>query len=398
MFAALCGGALMAGSQAAAMDQGPVSKTVIKLKPVIVKETAFQGPVLVASSKLPSGTAVSGAAGMDKAAGAEADDSDLFGTRGGYFHPYVTLGLDYTDNVFNVGEDTQSSWIGRVAPGVWFSMPRSRTVPVQITPDNTAPGGLQQQIRDIAGTERYQAYALGGLNYRSYSEDSDLNGTDGRLEGLFRYNFRGGLSLQALNSYIHGQDQFGLDSATNENLRRYDSNIFMATADWDMTEKLRAKVDYSNFILDYDDEQNDFLDRTDNVADIYGYYKYSPKTAFFLQYRYVDVGYDTDVWKTTTLRTTATPASSGTPPKNWHSISRPAIRRGNMKTTWWQPPPTGTASSSICARSIALPKKPNCLLTPTAGARNRTAAWRRIRRCSAPWSTISSALPKRSAA
>ena len=60
---------------------------------------------------------------------------------------------------------------------------------------------------------------------------------------------------------------------------------------------LRAMVDYSNFILDYDDEKNAFLDRTDNVGDIYGFYKYSPKTAFFLQYRYADVGYDTAVDK-----------------------------------------------------------------------------------------------------
>ena len=71
-------------------------------------------------------------------------------------------------------------------------------MPVQITPHNTSPGGLRQQVQDVRGTERYQAYALGGLNARAYSEDSDLNGTDARLEGLFRYNFRGGLSLQAL--------------------------------------------------------------------------------------------------------------------------------------------------------------------------------------------------------
>lgn len=285
---------------AQAMHSGPAPKTLSKPGPVIVDVTGAHAPVLVASSKLQPGAEVSGEAGMVQAIGQEADDSDLFGTRGGYFHPYVTFGLDYTDNVYNVAEDTTSSWIGRVAPGIWFSMPRSRTVPVQITPHNTSPGGLQQQVRDVAGTERYQAYALGGLNYRAYSEESDLNGTDGRLEGLFRYNLRGGLSLQVLDSYSHDRDRFGIDSATDENLRRYQSNIFMGTADWDFTEKLRAKVDYSNFILDYDDEQNDFLDRTDNVADIYGFYKYSPKTAFFLQYRYADVGYDTDAQKDNT--------------------------------------------------------------------------------------------------
>lgn len=226
---------MFSGAMSQAMDSGPETKTLFKPGPVIVDKTNSHDQVLVASSKLQPGAEVSGSAGMEQAIGQEADDSDLFGMRGGYFHPYVTFGLDYTDNVYNVAEDATSSWIGRVAPGIWFSMPRSRTVPVQITPHNSSPGGLQQQVRDIAGTERYQAYALGGLNYRAYSEESNLNGTDGRLEGLFRYNFRGGLSLQVLDSYSSDRDRFGIDSATDENLRRYQSNIFMATADWDLS-------------------------------------------------------------------------------------------------------------------------------------------------------------------
>ena len=53
------------------------------------------------------------------------------------------------------------------------------------------------------------------------------------------------------------------------------------------------RFDYSNFWLDYDDEINDHLDRSDNTFDIYGYYIYSLKTSFFLQYRYTDISYDT---------------------------------------------------------------------------------------------------------
>lgn len=291
---AALGVALLTATNGSAMDRQPMQKTAVTIKPAIVADASDSVPILAAAGNVEPGASVHGAAGVAQVVGAEADDSDILGRRGGYFHPYVTFGVEYTDNLFNIAEEETSSWIGRVAPGIWFSLPRSRTVPVQITTQNTAPGGLQQQIQDIRGTERYQAYALGGLNARAYSEDSDLNGTDARLEGLFRYNFRGGLSLQALNAYSYDQDQFGIDSATRENLRRYQSNLFMGTADWDFTEKLRAKFDYSNFILDYDDEENAFLDRTDNVADVYGYYKYSPKTAFFLQYRYVDVGYDTD--------------------------------------------------------------------------------------------------------
>ena len=223
----------------------------------------------------------------------ENDDSDLFGMKGGYFHPYVTLAGEYTDNLYNVAENKVNNFLTRLAPGIWFSLPRTKEIPISIVPHNTSPGGLQLQIKDYKGTDRYQAYALGGLDFKAYSEDSDLNDVDAKLEGLYRYNMKGGLSLQVLDRFTYGQDRFEIGSASRDNLRRYTSNLFMATADYRMTEKLRAKVDYSNFLLDYDDDINAILDRTDNVFDVYGYYIYSPKTSVFLQYRYTDVGYDT---------------------------------------------------------------------------------------------------------
>jgi hypothetical protein len=67
----------------------------------------------------------------------------------------------------------------------------------------------------------------------------------------------------------------------------------MATADWNITEKLRVKFDYSNFFLDYDEEVDAFKERADNAFDLYGYFNYSVKTALFLEGKFVDVQYDT---------------------------------------------------------------------------------------------------------
>ncbi len=147
----------------------------------------------------------------------------------------------------------------RISPGIWFSLPRTKQIPITIAPHNTSPGGLQLQIKDYEGTDRYQAYALGGLDFNAYSEDSDFNDTDARLEGLYRYNMRGGLSLQVLDRFTYGQDRFEIGSASRRNLRRYTSNLFMGTADYNITEKVRFRFDYSNFLLDYDDEINDPL-------------------------------------------------------------------------------------------------------------------------------------------
>ena len=248
-------------------------------------------PGTAASQDMPMGQGTDGDVSLLPEEAEFDDDSDLFGMRGGYLHPYITLEGSYTDNVFNV-QDKTSSFIYRVAPGIWFSLPRTKEIPIEINPHNTSPGGLQLQIEDYEGTDRYQAYALAGANYYAYSEDSSLNDTDFELEGLFRYNMRGGLSLQALDSYNYTNDRFEAGAASRDNIRRYQSNLIMGTADYTMTEKLRAKAELSNFWLDYEDEINEFLNRSDNVLDLYGYFLYSPKTSFFLEYKYTDVVYD----------------------------------------------------------------------------------------------------------
>ena len=222
------------------------------------------------------------------------DEGDLFGLEGGYVHPYIGLQGEYTDNVFNIDTDTTSSWITTISPGIWFAMPRKKIIPISLATNNMSPGGLQYEIADYAGGDKVLLYGLAGADIMIYSEDSDLDTQDYFAEGLGRYNMASGLSLQLVDRFTRGHDRFEAGTATADNLREYDSNMVMATADWEMTPKLRAKVDYSNFLLDYDEAENDFLDRTDNTVDLYGYYKYSPKTSIFLQYRYVVVEYDTD--------------------------------------------------------------------------------------------------------
>ena len=217
-----------------------------------------------------------------------AKDDNLFGMKGGYFHPYVTLEEAFTDNVYDVKTNRTSSSRTTISPGMWFALPRKKEVPVAITPHNTSPGGLQYQFQDHQGTDRIQAYALGGLDFKYYSANSDLNTTGGVLEGLFRYNMRGGLSFQFVDRYTHGDD--GFNSGTPGVQAKYNSNFALVTADWRITEKLRTKLEYSNFWLDYDNYA--FRSRVDNGIDFYGYYVYSPKTSFFIEDKLVDVHYN----------------------------------------------------------------------------------------------------------
>lgn len=224
----------------------------------------------------------------------DATGDTVFGVQGGYFHAYLGLSEEYSDNLFNVVDERKiENWLTTISPGLWLALPRAKEVPITITPQNTSPGGLRLALPDLEeGFERYNFYLLGGLDMKFYSEDSDLNDTDGRVEGMFQYNFPVGLSLRAVDRYSHGQDMFDVGNSTADAVRTFDSNFVQGTADWDVTEKFRTKIDYSNFQLDYKDTVDNFLDRADNAASVYAIFKYSPKTDFFLEYRYIDISYD----------------------------------------------------------------------------------------------------------
>ncbi len=229
----------------------------------------------------------------------QTEDDDLFGTKGGgYIHPFLSVAGEYTDNLFNIYTDEKSNFLTTLSPGIWLAFPRTKEVPLAIAPNNSTPGGLQRALPDYPGFERYNAYILGALDFKYYSEDSELNDYDANVEGFFKLNLRSGLSFELVDHYTRSQDRFDIGNFLGEtSLRRYDSNIALFNVIWDITEKIGLKVDYSNFFLDYKEVDDAFLNRTDNAFSLYGIFTFSPKTALFLEYRYIDVSYDTETDK-----------------------------------------------------------------------------------------------------
>jgi hypothetical protein len=222
-----------------------------------------------------------------------AGDDNLFGTPGGgYVHPFISIEGAYTDNVFNVNKNERSNFLTEITPGIWFALPRRKNVPLHIAPNNTSVGGLRASLPEYESFDRVNAYLLGGLNFKMYPEDSDLNYDDAVLEGFFKYNLRGGLSFEVIDRFTRSHDRFDVGNATADYLRQYYSNLFIGNIDWLFSEKFRAKIEYSNFYLDYRDDINEFMDRDDNAIALYGFYNYSIKTTLFWQYKFVDVTYD----------------------------------------------------------------------------------------------------------
>lgn len=260
---------------------------------IIVGASNSQPPVEASAAQdVPMGRSAEGQVSLLPEDAKSSEDENL-GGQGGYFHANLLVQEEYTDNLFNLDEEKTSNFLTTISPTIWFSLPRKKDIPVSLAPNNTSPGGMALQLKDYEGTDRYQAYALGGMDFLFYSEDSELNTVNGLVEGMFRYNMRGGLSLQVVDRYTRDRDQFDVGSETGVTEDEFDSNFALATADWKLTEKLRAKFDYSNFWLDYDEPIDAFKERSDNGFDLYGYFNYSVKTAFFLEGKIVDVQYDT---------------------------------------------------------------------------------------------------------
>jgi len=233
-----------------------------------------------------------------------ADDS---GFRLEGIHPYLSIRGEYTDNLYNVNVDEKSNFLTVISPGIWLSTTSVNEVPVSIIPRNTASGGFRLAVQKKESFNRFQAYFLLGWDFEMYDENTDLDATNYHAEGALQFNLRGGLSLRLYDRFSQDQDKYDVNSYTIEdvnlspagislsdpsNVRRYKNNAAGAALNWDMTEKITARLDYTNFILDYDGTTNEWLNRTDNSLSAYLYYDYSVKTSFFAEYRYVNAHYN----------------------------------------------------------------------------------------------------------
>ena len=239
------------------------------------------------------------------------DDSDeLFGMRGGYLHPFLGIREEYTDNVYNIELEKVENLLTAVSAGAWLSAPRLQELPVYLAPHNAAVGGTRYLAPGTGSFERFQTYVLGGLDHKTFSADSDLDYTSWRIEGMYQQNLPVGISFRVMDRYTRDQDRFDIGSfhpedfivepgsilvsSTPSQIRNYASNQAIFSTSVEMGERFSAIFNFINFSLDYEDEDDGWLDRTDNSLGLTLSYKYSPKTSFFIEYDRAVIAYSTD--------------------------------------------------------------------------------------------------------
>jgi polysaccharide biosynthesis protein VpsM len=219
----------------------------------------------------------------------EKSSEEIFGRRGGYIHPFLSVTEFFTDNVLNSQDNKESAFATVLSPGFWLTFPRIKEKLLAIDTSNISPGGFSLSRYEPETFRRYQTYFSYNADIELYSRESSLNSISHKAEGLFQYNLRGGLSLELADQFQASHDIFGTGLYTQ--LDKYRTNLANFIARYEASDRLLFRLDYSNYLVDYTASRNNFRDRDDNAISAYIYYKFKPKTSLFYEYEFIDIGY-----------------------------------------------------------------------------------------------------------
>ena len=274
----------IAASEKSSIEDKPVVREMPSVGPKELPEGA------VSSSEVKQYTTSEKSFVEDKPIGKERLSGDVFGRRGGYLHPFLSISEYYTDNVINAKGEKKSDFITVISPGVWLTIPRIYEKLLSVDTSSIAPGGFSLSRSTSGSFRRYQTYLFYGADIERFSKYSSENVTSHKLEGLFQYNLRGGLSIELVDQYLASHDIRG--TGISSELDKYKTNLSNLILTYDALEKIKFRIDYSNFLVNYDASRNDFRDRADNAFSGYIFYKFQPKTSVFIEYDFIDISYD----------------------------------------------------------------------------------------------------------
>ena len=127
-----------------------------------------------------------------------------------------------------------------------------------------------------------------------YADNSDQNTTSHELEGALQYNLRGGLSVEVLDQFVDTYDSYSTSLSDVQEQDKYLTNLVNITLGYRISKKFNVKLDYSNFLVDYDEAENREFNRTDNTGTGYIFFQVRPKASIFIGYEMTEVDYDKD--------------------------------------------------------------------------------------------------------
>jgi polysaccharide biosynthesis protein VpsM len=215
---------------------------------------------------------------------------DIFEGRQGYLHPFLEIGVRYTDNLFLEPNNRRQDTITVISPGIWLALPASREEFQPLATLTRAPGGLEVQRIRMAQERRLQGFAFWRSYFEEHRDFPAENRDSHSLQGSVQYQAPASLYLQALGAFDRHYDDYDIRRFGREQRDRFESTLVGATVGYRPGERLRLAIDYSQYLLSY--RESAFRDREDRVWSGTIAYRLLPRTETFIQYRHLDIDYD----------------------------------------------------------------------------------------------------------
>jgi hypothetical protein len=215
---------------------------------------------------------------------------DVFGSRGGWLHAYLTVNEKYSDNIFYTDSNEDSDFITILSPGILLATPGSEALDISTSKD--VPGGITIRRYEKPSFRPFSAYLSYGPEFEIYKDNSDQNTTNHQLEASLQYKLRGGLSVGLFNQYLDTYDPYSTNRRDKKDQDKYKTNITQIDLGYKISPKLNLDLGYSFFWVDYDQNEDDDLNRVDHTGRGYIYFRVRPKVALFSGYELARIDYD----------------------------------------------------------------------------------------------------------
>lgn len=220
--------------------------------------------------------------------GDTAISADILGRdQGGIFHPSLTVGTYFTDNVYKTKDGKKADTLLLISPGISITLPRTKSQ-------------LQDPKIDVRGSgvgdSAYTPETQGTYNLvLSYKADVEyyLHNTN---ENFVNHNANASASamFSRLNAALFASYGLTHDSRSNGpvDLNDYSTTTGGLNLSYAISERLNAGASASHMITEYDDKANNGKDRGDTTIGLNAGYRLTDKMGLSFDYSTTEVKYD----------------------------------------------------------------------------------------------------------
>lgn len=238
---------------------------------------------------------------------------NIFGRKGGHFHPFLSIHEYYADNIFfsETDSDEEKDFYTLITPGLLLAFPGKKVDTPGINYlSSTIPGGRISTGLEKISQKRIQAGLICNSVMQYHSKNTELDYNYPNLDGIFQYRFLGGLTFNISGQYQKHQDSLKNSSidefiedtlAPDEtmageikkyNISKYSANRFAFKTNYIFSERIEFAIDYSSFSLNYEEDEDNYKDRMDQIYSMSIFCNILTRTAIFIEYNLSELEYE----------------------------------------------------------------------------------------------------------